>query len=74
MVDAEPVSINPFSGKNTCGKNTLTKNGCWFTKLTFFIHQHDAGWSSLVARWAHNPKVGSSNLPPATNKFKGLTE
>jgi hypothetical protein len=21
-----------------------------------------------VARWAHNPKVGSSNLPPATRK------
>ena len=26
-----------------------------------------AGWSSLVARWAHNPKVGGSNPPPATN-------
>src|SRR5262245_5145711 len=26
----------------------------------------DAGWSSLVARWAHNPKVASSNLAPAT--------
>ena len=25
-----------------------------------------AGWSSLVARWAHNPKVASSNLAPAT--------
>src|ERR1700737_4250471 len=27
---------------------------------------NDAGWSSLVARRAHNPKVVSSNLPPAT--------
>ena len=26
-----------------------------------------AGWSSLVARRAHNPKVASSNLAPATN-------
>ena len=26
----------------------------------------DAGWSSLVARRAHNPKVVSSNLAPAT--------
>lgn len=26
----------------------------------------DAGWGSLVARQAHNLKVGSSNLPPAT--------
>ena len=25
-----------------------------------------AGWSSLVARRAHNPKVASSNLAPAT--------
>ena len=29
-----------------------------------------AGWSSPVARWAHNPKVGGSNPPPAT-KFHG---
>jgi hypothetical protein len=27
----------------------------------------DAGWSSLAARRAHNPKVGGSNPPPATN-------
>ena len=26
-----------------------------------------AGWSSSVARWAHNPKVGGSNPSPATN-------
>ena len=30
-----------------------------------------AGWSSLVARWAHNPKVGGSNPPPAT-KFASI--
>ncbi len=29
------------------------------------IFYHTAGWSSLVARWAHNPKVGGSNPPPA---------
>ena len=31
-------------------------------------HRHffDAGWSSLVARWAHNPKVVGSNPAPAT--------
>ena len=27
---------------------------------------HSAGWSSLVARRAHNPEVGGSNPPPAT--------
>ncbi len=29
----------------------------------------DAGWSSLVARRAHNPKVVGSNPAPATNFF-----
>src|SRR5208282_1891128 len=29
----------------------------------------DAGWSSPVARQAHNLKVGGSNPPPATNQF-----
>ncbi len=26
----------------------------------------DAGWSSSVARWAHNPEVVGSNPAPAT--------
>ena len=30
----------------------------------------DAGWSSLVARWAHNPKVEGSNPSPATNQIQ----
>src|SRR3954447_18302197 len=31
------------------------------------LRYHDsAGWSSLVARWAHNPKVEGSNPSPAT--------
>jgi hypothetical protein len=34
----------------------------------------DAGWSSPVARWAHNPKVRGSNPLPATKKIKGLDE
>ena len=32
----------------------------------------DAGWSSMVARRAHNPKVIGSNPVPATKDFKGL--
>ena len=28
-----------------------------------------AGWSSLVARRAHNPEVGGSNPPPATKRY-----
>ena len=30
------------------------------------IYKFIAGWSSLVARWAHNPKVVGSNPSPAT--------
>src|SRR3954454_16575207 len=32
-------------------------------------YHYVAGWSSLVARWAHNPKVEGSNPSPATNSF-----
>ena len=28
----------------------------------------DAGWSSPVARWAHNPEVAGSNPAPATTR------
>jgi hypothetical protein len=28
----------------------------------------DAGWSSSVARWAHNPEVAGSNPAPATKR------
>ena len=34
----------------------------------------DAGWSSLVARWAHNPKVAGSNPAPATKTKNPGTE
>ena len=30
----------------------------------------DAGWSSLAARRAHNPKVVGSNPAPATKDYK----
>ena len=37
------------------------------------ILSYDAGWSSPVARWAHNPKVRGSNPLPATKNIKGLS-
>ena len=36
------------------------------TRYSYGCYDPNAGWSSLVARWAHNPKVGGSNPPPAT--------
>ena len=37
-----------------------------FTCFTPKIGNTDAGWSSSVARWAHNPEVVGSNPAPAT--------
>ena len=37
-------------------------------------YYHSAGWSSPVARWAHNPKVVGSNPTPATIRFNRLRE
>ena len=49
---------------------------CFLTPKVYPANVHcyyrNAGWSSLVARWAHNPKVGGSNPPPATNLFNHL--
>ena len=36
----------------------------WLNQI--FTYYKKAGWSSLVARWAHNPKVGGSNPSSAT--------
>ena len=40
-----------------------------FDALSTVRYTSIAGWSSLVARRAHNPKVVSSNLTPATIQF-----
>ena len=37
-----------------------------------FWDRHIAGWSSPVARQAHNLKVGGSNPPPATKYLQGF--
>ena len=39
-------------------------------KKIYFIDNYIAGWSSLVARQAHNLKVLGSNPSPATKIFK----
>jgi hypothetical protein len=40
----------------------------WFDAFLPDCYYQIAGWSSLVARWAHNPKVAGSNPAPATNQ------
>ena len=41
-------------------------NACVYKIPAYNKHLIDAGWSSLVARRAHNPKVVGSNPAPAT--------
>src|ERR1700726_2208792 len=50
----------------------ITPNPLVLTAPQLDCYDENAGWSSLVARWAHNPKVGGSNPPPATNLIIGL--
>src|SRR5271170_4209087 len=51
-------SIRPFFTASVLLRFDDGSGGCY---------DRSAGWSSRVARWAHNPKVGGSNPPPATN-------
>ena len=44
-----------------------------FSLKRVFENNFDAGWSSLVARWAHNPKVVGSNPTPATYRRDRLS-
>src|SRR5580693_10025723 len=43
---------------------------CFGRREFIWLENTDAGWSSSVARWAHNPEVAGSNPAPAT-KFAG---
>ncbi len=56
---------NPLKKRKEFFKKTLKelKN---LTNLRIEF-EYTAGWSSLVARQAHNLKVGGSNPSPATN-------
>ena len=37
--------------------------------MSYGCQANDAGWSSSVARWAHNPEVLGSNPSPATTNY-----
>src|SRR6201999_3594407 len=43
------------------------KTTCKKSAMSLDFSNSDAGWSSLAARRAHNPKVVGSNPTPATN-------
>jgi hypothetical protein len=51
------------------GQFTTLRERCRrFDPALYGCYYRDAGWSSPVARWAHNPKVLGSNPSPATNR------
>jgi hypothetical protein len=45
----------------------INRKAAWFDPAGYGCYYQGAGWSSPVARWAHNPKVAGSNPAPATN-------
>ena len=59
---SDTTSTPPSSQRPTHKPLLLAKRG----NLCAIVDGSVAGWSSLVARWAHNPKVVGSNPAPAT--------
>jgi hypothetical protein len=58
----------PIRGRRKKFPPTVASRGCaWFDHALCGCYYQGAGWSSPVARWAHNPKVVGSNPTPATN-------
>ena len=43
---------------------------CLRVRLAIKLKHTNAGWSSSVARWAHNPEVAGSNPAPATKEVQ----
>ena len=57
-----------FGRNSNSPQQKLQQNPCPSKKYMYNTPRiSDAGWSSLVARRAHNPKVVGSNPAPATN-------
>ena len=77
-ISARNYSYSPFHSWNSGYQVLLFISNILLNfLLTLDIENHkivcvriifNAGWSSLVARRAHNPKVGGSNPSPATTK------
>ena len=69
----EPAT--PIAGSAGVGRwharERRTADGSRRYPYVYSPFHHDAGWSSLVARRAHNPKVAGSNPAPATNETLG---
>src|SRR5271170_4560766 len=63
--ERDPLCGSPVSF--TAQRTLVQDDNLQFDGGAGIDYDQTAGWSSLVARWAHNPKVGGSNPSPATN-------
>ena len=72
FVSIDGETKKPRAPRDRHAPFSLVSTPCAFDAPGAGCYHLDAGWSSLVARWAHNPKVGGSNPPPATNLFSVL--
>ncbi len=66
------ITTHALSRKIPCDsvRWKAAKAACaWFDPVLCGCYYQRAGWSSPVARWAHNPKVAGSNPAPATNHW-----
>ena len=50
----------------------FAETACRDARTKYIGHPWIAGWSSLVARQAHNLKAAGSNPAPATNLFRPI--
>ena len=64
-IDDLDVPSNPLAAYDRC---LDTKPHVAILASSGYTRRTDAGWSSLVARRAHNPEVAGSNPAPATGK------
>ena len=73
FAEGKRLRVALFSAKRRFRKNGrrqgIFKNGLTGQVRYSIVAFSDAGWSSMVARRAHNPKVVGSNPAPAT-KFQ----
>ena len=68
---SNPIRVISWRLSSAGRASALQAEGRGFEPLSLhhnnFILLIDAGWSSPVARRAHNPKAAGSNPAPATN-------
>ena len=62
----QTVNLLQFASVVRIHLHPFSFSGIFLKRKTYHIQHNIAGWSSLEARRAHNPKVIGSNPVPAT--------